>query len=485
MSGTEILMKGKCNLGLIFPLIGALLLLLIFSWSTSPLYCTYGCDSPFFQIIGLGILQGKVPYVDLFDHKGPVLFFIEALGYSFGLGRLGLWLLQLVFMTCTLALTFKVARLLSASDRQAYTATALTLIPMVDFIVEGNQCEEWELPFICGALLISCGHVLSGDGRMAWWKHFLMGLLFSIVFYIRPNDGVMWIGGLYFGLFLINIVDRRFSEAFKGAGLFLSAFVVVSLPVFGYFLARGAVGDFLYGMIIHNIKYTSDALFTWGGIWMIAIPVLIVSITMAATRDRRKLWYLFIPVLVLVLLLIGKRDYYHYLLPFSPYVAICFTLMLERKWKPYLIIICLLFAGFSYMQCVVVGKCFAERGRMEAFYEQSDALLENVPEEERNQIWNYNLTTYCNDTRPQMESLMGIFLHKGLTPGNCVFAAYDVPTHGPEKSLPYNDPKWLVMQPEDSYNVDFDYIVEHFDLVAATPSEPLCEVRLYRRKEQF
>jgi len=467
---------------LLYAFLGALVLLLIFSWSTSPLYCTYGCDSPFFQIIGLGMLQGKVPYVDLFDHKGPILFFIEALGYSFGLGRLGLWLLQLVWMTVTLTLTYKLARMFSSSDKHAFAATALTLIPMVDFIVEGNQCEEWQLPFICGALLISCGQVLSGEKKMAAWKHFVMGLLFSIVFYIRPNDGVMWIGGLYFGLFLISIVGRQFAEAFKGAGLFLSAFVVVSLPVFGYFLAKGAVGDFLYGMIIHNIKYTSDALFTWGGVGMIVIPVLLTFITLFGTRDCKQLWYLFIPVLVLVVLFIGKRDYYHYLLPFSPYVAICFALMIERKWKPYLVVICLLFAGFSYRQCVVAVKCFVEKDKMETFYKQSDELLENVPEEERNYIWNYNLTTYFRDSSPQMESLMGIFPHKGLTPGNCVFAAYDVPTHGPEKSLPYNNPKWLVMQPEDSYNFDFDYIEEHFELVASTPAEPLCEVRLYRRK---
>ena len=68
-----------CLKRVIWALLTATLFLLIFSWSTSPLYQTYGGDSPFFQIIGLGITQGKVPYVDLFDHKGPVPFFMNAL----------------------------------------------------------------------------------------------------------------------------------------------------------------------------------------------------------------------------------------------------------------------------------------------------------------------------------------------------------------------------------------------------------------------
>ena len=38
------------------------------------------------------------------------------------------------------------------------------------------------------------------------------------------------------------------------------------------------------------------------------------------------------------------------------------------------------------------------------------------------------------------------------------------------------------MQPDDVCNAEFDYIYENYDLVAATPAKPVCEVRLYRRK---
>ena len=68
-------------LGLLF---AAGLFVFLFSCTTSPLYehhpfWFYG-DSGVFQEIGVCLLQGGTPYVDLFDHKGPVLWFIQALG---------------------------------------------------------------------------------------------------------------------------------------------------------------------------------------------------------------------------------------------------------------------------------------------------------------------------------------------------------------------------------------------------------------------
>lgn len=40
----------------------------------------YGGDSAVFILIGKMFNAGKVPYVDFFEHKGPTLIFIEAIG---------------------------------------------------------------------------------------------------------------------------------------------------------------------------------------------------------------------------------------------------------------------------------------------------------------------------------------------------------------------------------------------------------------------
>ncbi|MBR0469737.1 MAG: hypothetical protein IJJ55_00820, partial [Clostridia bacterium] len=53
--------------------------LLLLSASTSPLYADY-CDgdSSIFMLIGKAIASGKNVYRDFFDHKGPILFYLNA-----------------------------------------------------------------------------------------------------------------------------------------------------------------------------------------------------------------------------------------------------------------------------------------------------------------------------------------------------------------------------------------------------------------------
>lgn len=91
----------------------AVLFLLIFSYGTSPLFINnFGIsDSAIFLLIGKGITAGYIPYVDLFDHKGPVMFFIEALGWWISPNRFGNFLLQWLFMGVNLVLIFKMGRL--------------------------------------------------------------------------------------------------------------------------------------------------------------------------------------------------------------------------------------------------------------------------------------------------------------------------------------------------------------------------------------
>lgn len=469
--------------------LGALVFSLVYSWSTSPLYQVMGSDSPFFELIGLGITQGKIPYVDLFDHKGPLLFFINALGFSFGIGKTGLFVLQVIFMTATFALLYKLALLFTSDDkRKAFITVLLALLPLVDFITEGNQCEEWMLPFICLSLLLSCRYVLSGVRIHPVFHSLLYGAMFAILFYIRPNDAVMQIGGIYFGLFLIWIVRKEYRQILPNIGAFLGGCVIVSIPLWWYFIARDSVSDFIYGMIIHNLRYTGDALFTWGGIGMILIPAVCYSAIFIWTRkdvSRRELAYIFIPIFVFTVILVGKRDYYHYLIPTVPALAISFAIALSCRWKPYLWTVCVLFAIFSFRQhkCIVRAVTMGED--LKEFYTDIDELFAKVPEDQRNSIWNYNLWLYCCEKDgPHMVSLLGAFVHAGITMGNSDIIWFQEEFWDEPVTFVDKRPEWLVMCPEEQYMENVDYLYENYELVAATPSEPYCEIRLYRLKSE-
>ena len=94
---------------------------------TSPLFPYYNnSDSAIFMLIGKGMAEGKLCYVDLFDHKGPILFFIQALGWKIG-GRTGIWLLECIAMLVSVAAIEKICRELKAKSFIPLAASAAVL----------------------------------------------------------------------------------------------------------------------------------------------------------------------------------------------------------------------------------------------------------------------------------------------------------------------------------------------------------------------
>ena len=98
---------------IVFAGIAAVLFVLIFSFSTSPLYVDYwGSDSAQFQTIGMAWASGKVPYRDIFDHKGPFIFWVNMIGYKLG-GRTGVLTVQIFFLFFTFLGIYKTITIVS------------------------------------------------------------------------------------------------------------------------------------------------------------------------------------------------------------------------------------------------------------------------------------------------------------------------------------------------------------------------------------
>lgn len=468
-----------------FPLVFFLisfLFLLIYSWSTSPLFRTYGDDSATFQMIGLGILQGKCPYVDLFDHKGPLIFFYDALGLAGG--RWGLFLLQTLWVGLSLWLMHGIACLFT-DRRKAFFAVLLTLFPYLDFIKEGNQCEECMLPFIALSLLLALTYLVKRpQERHPLGYSLVYGISCGVLFLIRPNDAVSQIGAIMTGIFSYLLVRKEYKNAFANGAVFFGGMILAMAPVFAYFASRGAAEELWLGTVGYNLHYAANASITTASIGMFLIPAIfcISIILLARKQGMSRLAYIYVPMLLFTFILVGRRDYYNYMIVFLPSAAAFFALCLERRWKAYIIVICSLFAIFSYRQHKILWKYVCERENMAAFYEQTGALIRMVPEEERNAIWNYNLYHRSDERNPYIYSLLGVFLDSGITPGNRVFIDFHLANFGDEERIITHNPRWVLYAPTSRLQQDADYLMEHYDEVGRTDEECVYEIRLYRLK---
>ena len=58
----------------------AFVFLLLFSYDTSPLYKWCHSDTANYMLEGILVEKGLVPYIDFFEHKGPLMFVIQWMG---------------------------------------------------------------------------------------------------------------------------------------------------------------------------------------------------------------------------------------------------------------------------------------------------------------------------------------------------------------------------------------------------------------------
>ena len=391
---------------MVFPLF-ALPLLLLMSTSTSPLYYHGGYDSAIFQEIGLGILHGRMPYRDLFDNKGPLLYLINALGMLIG-GRTGIFLLQWLFNSLTLWLLYKIARLF-ASGLRSMVAVLVALLPYSMFLCEGNMCEEWMLPFLTLAIFLTVRgvlhHALKESSRVPIFP-FILGMLFAAVALIRLNDAVAIVGGLMAGYCIWLISKRDLTQMFTAVWMFLSA-TVVAVPVLFWLANNHILADFWHAYFQVNAEYTGSVMSLVTSVFTeipratLLVLAIALAITLWRTKQRVAMWVV-LPAILLETILFGPNYFEHYYIVLMPFLVLLLAVGTKRTFVVGFVLVMLMPVGKGmhleapravsriYMRCkdaTMPSRQEADRQRLE----QTAELFTHVPEAERDSIWNYNL----------------------------------------------------------------------------------------------
>ena len=112
----------------------------VFSVYTTPISPYYGNDSAFFLLMGKGVTQGKIPYLDLYDQKGPMIFYVNALGYLLTGDRYGIFLMQIVNLTAACLIVYRLARFYLRSGA-SLAVVAAYLFVYVGTVQDGNMTE--------------------------------------------------------------------------------------------------------------------------------------------------------------------------------------------------------------------------------------------------------------------------------------------------------------------------------------------------------
>jgi len=213
-------------------------------------------DSGIFIYISWELLHGKILYKDLWDHKGPIIFLLDALGLVLGGGSpQGVWLIEILSLTISGYLGFKVLSSVF-KVRAALFGTIIWLITLISILEQGNLTEEYALPFQFLALYIFSKLSATKEILKRFILHFFLGVSCGITFLLRAN-----LIGIWIAIFIILSIERFYHKQYRIlfyeyisilAGLFIAV-----LPFLIYILHYNILEEAISAIWNYNRIYTN------------------------------------------------------------------------------------------------------------------------------------------------------------------------------------------------------------------------------------
>lgn len=231
--------------------LSGVLFLYLFSYSTSPRYDFWGNDSAIFQVVGRCWAEGLLPYADIFENKGSLIFFIDALGWSI-YPRYGIFILQVPFMYFSFLFMWRSLELYWSGKSPAIIFL-LTILFRASVAVDGNRTEEYSVFFLTAAAYLFLRRLRRGE-IFTWLDGFIYGLSFGACVLLRTTNGLpVCCYAFMTTIFLLQA--RVFKALWKNFLSFCAGGALICLPFIIFFAAQGALADAIYGTITLNVKY--------------------------------------------------------------------------------------------------------------------------------------------------------------------------------------------------------------------------------------
>ena len=202
--------------------------------------------------VGKSLNHGAVLYKDIFDHKGPVLYFLYAIAALISeTSYIGLWLLEILCVTGFLYFSVKCVRLFTEKDTYLYTLLPFfaLLVLTTNAFAHGGSTEELTLLPLTYSLYYFLRMINKQEVKPI--EHFLVGACVGVVFWMKYT-----IVGFYLGAYvylLVYVILKKDLQTFLCMLKNFAGFLIVTAGVLAYFAYHSALIDlwevYFYGNI--------------------------------------------------------------------------------------------------------------------------------------------------------------------------------------------------------------------------------------------
>ena len=296
-------------------------------------------DPHCFMTVGKAMMNGMVPYRDLLEQKGPLLYFIYGVTWLFSNNSyVGIYLLEIIaasFFLYYASVTVSLYRM--GKEKLALLLIAFIIYSSWSFRT-GGTAEELCIPLLAHALYMA---LLSLRNRreLTWKNFFAIGLSIGLVFWVKYTFVGFYFGWvLFFGLYYIK--KRNMAALQKMINGLLLGFILITLPVILYFGYHHALHDMVKVYFYDNIfLYTAydknpffEALLHYGKGFIQLIrgnyPALLLICVGCYYEKDKLLTLLFLTLFATSFF--GWRTWPYYSLIFAPFVSVGIAVVLDK-----------------------------------------------------------------------------------------------------------------------------------------------------------
>lgn len=329
------------------------------SWADIPLQT----DTGMWAYIGSRILDGALPYRDLWESKPPGIYYtFAAVEWIFGVGghQALLWL-DAALSLAVFALTYAVAR------RFASRVSAAVAVLLLSFVFCHRVLADWGdnvEKFVALFEMAACILVLHATGRpKASWAWLAAGISCGLAALFKQT-GVLFLATILAAVLLGWMRNRKATGSVaRPAALLAAGALIPWLAVLGYMSTVGMLGGFWHQVVCYDLVRVGSSNVErsrllesshWShvaGTLKLAAALLAPAIVAACCWLRRRQhhdrlthatpaqasdpslpgWIVAYPLLVIAMFLIAPYGYGHYLLQAAPPAAVLTAWVLDRR----------------------------------------------------------------------------------------------------------------------------------------------------------
>lgn len=257
-------------------------------------------DLNIYYLIGQGWMQGILPYAQLTDLKGPLVFLLHGLGARLTPGSFsGACVLESLLLGVGVLYAYRTARLFFSVGISLGVMGAYSL-SMLYFSLHPAEII-WVLQQV--ALFYLLRRAVRGELPDAR-QQFLLGVSVGVVLLVKFNQAAFWVP---FCLWGVVVAGRKW---WRSGLLQLAGVGAVLVPVLGYFYAQGALAQLWQEYVMLAVRYGStgwaeSALANRG--WLLAAEMLPLHLHQALSEIPAAVlgWGMLLPCVLLPVLLRG------------------------------------------------------------------------------------------------------------------------------------------------------------------------------------